>query len=196
MAKGIIYCMKTIVPGLIVIGKTTVDLYESRMNDLERNGCANAVGLKRRFAIEVEDCETKMSLLNSIFSESRVSDTELFALDMSLIVQLLSAFAGKQVFPLPKAKDDLSQASYSWMTETNYDDSRDELFMEAAEYVVENEKASIGNLQRVFRIGFNRAARIMDQLAEAGIVSNDDGTKARQILMDETQLNEFKAQTQ
>ena len=39
-------------------------------------------------------------------------------------------------------------------------------------------------LQRVFKIGFNRAARIMDQLAEAGVVSEDNGTRARQVQMD------------
>ena len=76
----------------------------------------------------------------------------------------------------------------------DFKDERDELFMEAAEYIIENEKASIGNLQRVFRIGFNRAARLMDQLAEAGIVGKDDGTKARQIQMDKAQFEEWKRQ--
>lgn len=59
----------------------------------------------------------------------------------------------------------------------------DEYFMDAAKYIINNNKASIGNLQRVFRIGFNRAARIMDKLAEIGVVSQDEGTKARQVLM-------------
>ena len=39
-------------------------------------------------------------------------------------------------------------------------------------------------MQRVFKIGFNRAARIMDQLYEAGVVGNEQGTKPREILMD------------
>ena len=38
-------------------------------------------------------------------------------------------------------------------------------------------------LQRVFKIGFNRAARIMDQLCEAGVVGEEEGTKPRRILM-------------
>lgn len=59
----------------------------------------------------------------------------------------------------------------------------DEFFMDAAKYIIKNDKASIGNLQRVFRIGFNRAARIMDKLAEIGVVSTDEGTKARRVLM-------------
>ncbi len=72
------------------------------------------------------------------------------------------------------------------------DDGRDEFFMKAAEYIIDSEKASIGNLQRVFRIGFNRAARLMDQLADAGIVGKEDGTKARQILLDKSQLEDWK----
>ena len=59
----------------------------------------------------------------------------------------------------------------------------DELFEKAGRFIIEKEKASIGNLQRVFRIGFNRAARIMDQLADYGVVGADEGTKAREILM-------------
>ena len=50
--------------------------------------------------------------------------------------------------------------------------------------IIEKNKASIGMLQRVFKIGFNRAARIMDQLTEAGVVSEENGTKARTVLMD------------
>ena len=60
---------------------------------------------------------------------------------------------------------------------------RDELFEKAGRFIIEKDKASIGNLQRVFRIGFNRAARIMDQLADYGVVGEDEGTKAREILM-------------
>ena len=72
------------------------------------------------------------------------------------------------------------------------EDERDELFVKAAEYIIDSEKASIGNLQRVFRIGFNRAARLMDQLAEAGIVGPEDGTKARAIMLDKDQFADWK----
>ena len=60
----------------------------------------------------------------------------------------------------------------------------DEHFADAGRFIIEKNKASIGMLQRVFKIGFNRAARIMDQLTEAGVVSEENGTKARQVLMD------------
>ncbi len=60
---------------------------------------------------------------------------------------------------------------------------RDALFTEAGRFIIEKDKASIGMLQRWFKVGFNRAARIMDQLAEAGVVGEEAGTKPREILM-------------
>jgi S-DNA-T family DNA segregation ATPase FtsK/SpoIIIE len=67
----------------------------------------------------------------------------------------------------------------------------DELFEEAGRLVIEKDKASIGNLQRVFRIGFNRAARIMDQLCDAGVVGPEEGTKPRRILMTMDQFEDY-----
>ncbi len=60
---------------------------------------------------------------------------------------------------------------------------RDALFVEAGKFIIDKDKASIGMLQRWFKVGFNRAARIMDQLAEAGVVGEEAGTKPREILM-------------
>lgn len=60
---------------------------------------------------------------------------------------------------------------------------RDSLFGEAGRFIIEKDKASIGMLQRMFKIGFNRAARIMDQLCEAGVVTGEEGTKPRKVLM-------------
>ena len=66
---------------------------------------------------------------------------------------------------------------------------RDAYFEQAGKLIIEKEKASIGMLQRVFKIGFNRAARIMDQLADAGVVGEEEGTKPRKVLMT---LEEFQ----
>lgn len=67
----------------------------------------------------------------------------------------------------------------------------DAYFADAGRFVIEKDKASIGMLQRVFKIGFNRAARIVDQLEEAGVVSSEDGTKPRKILMSMEQFESF-----
>ena len=107
MAKGIIYVMTTVVPGLIKIGKTGTDNFESRMYSLERNGYFNVVGLKRRFAIEVDDYDEKESLLDEIFHKSKVPNSELFALDADLVVQLLSSFEGRQIFPKEITKEEV-----------------------------------------------------------------------------------------
>lgn len=63
------------------------------------------------------------------------------------------------------------------------DDERDSLFADAGRFVIENEKGSIGSLQRHFKIGFNRAGRIMDQLAGAKVVGPELGTKPRKVEM-------------
>lgn len=106
MARGIIYCMTTIVPGLVKIGKTGMENYEKRMYSLERNGYVNVVGLKRRFAIEVDDYDEKEALLHDIFSKSNIENTELFAIDVDLVVQLLSSFEGQQVYPESITKEE------------------------------------------------------------------------------------------
>ncbi len=67
-------------------------------------------------------------------------------------------------------------------------DGRDEYFMDAARFVVEKEKASSSMLQRVFKIGFNRAARIIEQLEEAGIIGEEEGTKPRKVLVTQIEL--------
>jgi S-DNA-T family DNA segregation ATPase FtsK/SpoIIIE len=64
-------------------------------------------------------------------------------------------------------------------------------FEEAGKFVVEKEKASIGMLQRMFKIGFNRAARIMDQLCDAGVVEPEDGTKPRKVLMSQSEFESY-----
>ena len=70
-------------------------------------------------------------------------------------------------------------------------DDQDAYFVDAGKFIIEKDKASIGMLQRVFKIGFNRAARIMDQLAEAGVVGEEEGTKPRKVLMSMEQFEQY-----
>lgn len=67
----------------------------------------------------------------------------------------------------------------------------DAYFAEAAKLIIEKERASIGMLQRMFKIGFDRAAKIMDQLTDAGIVGAEKGTAPRKVLMSMNQFEEF-----
>lgn len=71
-------------------------------------------------------------------------------------------------------------------------DGRDEYFFDAARFVIQKQKASTSMLQRMFKIGFNRAARIMDQMCEAGVVGEEEGTKPRKVLMTLEELENLK----
>ena len=97
--KGIIYIMTTAVSGLIKIGQTGTKNFPERMRNLEANGYYNVVGLKRFFAMELEDYKEKESLLHDIFGKHKVGESELFALDQELVRQLLLSFEGKIVYP-------------------------------------------------------------------------------------------------
>jgi DNA segregation ATPase FtsK/SpoIIIE, S-DNA-T family len=68
------------------------------------------------------------------------------------------------------------------------DGDADELLNEAIRIVVETGQASTSLLQRRLRIGYNRAARIMEQLEEEGVISGRDGSKPRQILVDKSEI--------
>ncbi len=59
----------------------------------------------------------------------------------------------------------------------------DELFADASRFVIRSGKASIGMIQRQFKIGFNKASQILDQMYYTGVVGPDDGVSPRQILM-------------
>lgn len=67
----------------------------------------------------------------------------------------------------------------------------DDYFVQAGQFVIEKGKASTSMIQRVFKVGFNRAARIMDQLEEAGVVGSEEGTKPRKVIMSEEQFEQF-----
>ena len=70
-------------------------------------------------------------------------------------------------------------------------DDKDVLFKDAGRFLIESEKGSIGSIQRKFKVGFNRAARIMDQLEEAGLVGPEEGTKPRKVLMSPEEFEQY-----
>lgn len=98
MSRGIIYVTTTSVTGLIKIGKTQTSQFETRMATLEQNGYWNVNGLKRFFAVEVDDYDEKEKLLHTVFSKSQVANSELFALDKELAKNMLLSFDGKVIF--------------------------------------------------------------------------------------------------
>lgn len=87
-------------------------------------------------------------------------------------------------FPLPEYKPESSSNS----PESSYnDDALDSMFEEAARSIVSNQQGSTSLLQRRFKLGYNRAGRIMDQLEACGIVGPPEGSKARQVIISDEQ---------
>ena len=147
MSRGIIYVMETVVPGLVKIGKTGTDNFDSRMNNLERNGYNNITGLKRRFAIAVNDYDEKETLLHSLFDRSRLQNSELFALDLELVIQLLSSFEGDQIYPKNETKED----SFKNATE-DLKDGAERLKIPDGVYYLNEKAKNFGNITAKMRV--------------------------------------------
>lgn len=122
-----------------------------------------------------------------------VSDQE-----VSDVVDFLKKNAGDQAYDAAveqqitgMSEGDAPQEGATSKNGSGAEDSLDAYFDEACRFVVEKEKASSGMLQRVFKVGYNRAARIVDQMEAAGVVGPEEGTKPRRVLMTSAQLEEF-----
>lgn len=122
-----------------------------------------------------------------------VSDQE-----VSDVVDFLKKNAGDQAYDAAveqqitgMSEGDAAQESTAPKNGSGTEDSLDAYFDEACRFVVEKEKASSGMLQRVFKVGYNRAARIVDQMEAAGVVGPEEGTKPRRVMMTSAQLEEF-----
>lgn len=116
---------------------------------------------------------------------SYVSDKE-----VSAVVNFLTSEYGSTEY-----SNDIDQKIASSITsdssQSNSGNERDEYFVEAGRFIIEKDKASIGMLQRVYKIGFNRAARIMDQLYDAGVVGPEEGTKPRKVVMSAEEFEQY-----
>jgi len=75
-------------------------------------------------------------------------------------------------------------------------DDSDELLPEAIDLVVRSGQASVSMLQRRFRIGYNRAARIVDMMEARGIIGPQDGSRPRQVLMTAEELDQLESETE
>lgn len=116
-----------------------------------------------------------------------VSDTE-----VSDVVEFLTQKNGACAYSPEVAKQVESAAAGGSSEDVSSQDERDVYFADAAKLLIDKEKASVSMLQRYFKIGFNRAARIMDQLEEAGVVGPEEGTKPRKIMMSPEQFAQYE----
>ncbi|MCI8815022.1 MAG: DNA translocase FtsK, partial [Lachnospiraceae bacterium] len=114
-----------------------------------------------------------------------VSDEE-----VSKVVEFLSAGNPKTQYD-ERMQQEIITAIPSSGGEASEGGDRDAYFVDAGKLIIEKDKASIGMLQRAFKIGFNRAARIMDQLSQANVVGPEEGTKPRKVLMSAEEFEEY-----
>lgn len=106
MAKRIIYVCSTIIPGLIKIGKSKSNRFEERKRFFESSGYRNCSGLKRQFAIEVDDYDQVEKDVSEIFKAHQVGNTELFACNIERVIKALSRFNGRIIFPVNETKEE------------------------------------------------------------------------------------------
>jgi DNA segregation ATPase FtsK/SpoIIIE, S-DNA-T family len=126
-----------------------------------------------------------------IASGSNMTRVQCAFIDTPEVEKLCSFISEQRGFPsaflLPEYVDD-EEAGPGEVDLKN----RDELFDDAARVVVLNQMGSTSMIQRKFSIGYNRAGRIMDQLEAAGVVGPSEGSKARQVLLqDEYSLEQL-----
>jgi S-DNA-T family DNA segregation ATPase FtsK/SpoIIIE len=103
----------------------------------------------------------------------------------------VSAKETQKMVAFLKEQSDLACPAFSLETVEHREvpvDQRDELFEDAARIVITHQQGSVSLLQRRLKVGYSRAARLIDFLEEAGIVGPFEGSKARQVLVDESYL--------
>lgn len=99
------------------------------------------------------------------------------------VVDFLKSKNGETAYDDKVSQEIASSGASGGATSGGAEPDVDEYFVDAGKFIIGKDKASIGMLQRVYKIGFNRAARIMDQLSDAGVVGPEEGTKPRKVLM-------------
>lgn len=147
---------------------------------LDMNGAEKLLG-KGDMLFYPQGYPKPVRVQGAFVSDREVSDVVEFLKNENEAVSYRSDLEEK----ISKADQEMGQASQ----ET--EDTRDAYFVQAGMFLIEKDKASIGLLQRQFKVGFNRAARIMDQLEEAGVVGPEEGTRPRKILMSASEFETF-----
>ena len=136
---------------------------------LDMGGAEKLLG-KGDMLYKPQDYQKPARLQGSFVSDKEVSD----------VVAYLKDHYGENAYD-PDIEKRIHTVSLDGGSAAGGGDNRDNYFVEAGKFIIEKDKASIGMLQRVLKIGFNRAARIMDQLADAGVVGPDQAEKSSDV---------------
>ncbi|HAE45027.1 MAG TPA: cell division protein FtsK [Lachnospiraceae bacterium] len=161
-----------------------------KANMPSRIALAVSSGVDSRTIIDMNGAEKLLGHGDMLFAPqgypkpARVQGAYISDDDISRVVKFLTQQKSEEVYNQDVEDQITKTINNSAPGSPAKDSGRDEYFVDAGRFIIEKDKASIGMLQRMFKIGFNRAARIMDQLCEAGVVGPEEGTKPRKIIMD------------
>lgn len=151
---------------------------------LDMNGAEKLLG-KGDMLFDPQGVPKPLRVQGAFVSDKEVSDIVKFIIENNENAQYSNDVAQK----MESLSNDTTNTTVTISDVENTDDGRDSYFAEAASIITDKERASIGMLQRYLKIGFNRAARIMDQLEEAGVVGSEEGTKPRKVLVTKEELD-------
>lgn len=151
---------------------------------LDMNGAEKLLG-KGDMLFAPQGVPKPLRVQGAFVSDKEVSDIVKFIIENNENAQYSNDVAQK----MESLSNDTTNTTVTISDVENTDDGRDSYFAEAASIITDKERASIGMLQRYLKIGFNRAARIMDQLEEAGVVGPEEGTKPRKVLVTKEELD-------
>ena len=98
---------------------------------------------------------------------------------------------GNMMKQMQQMQKKMMKAQEELLAKITTDEEEDELLPAAIDFVLEANQASTSLLQRHFRIGYNRAARLIDTLEHRGIINQQNGSKPREVLITKSQLNEM-----
>ena len=150
---------------------------------LDMNGAEKLLG-KGDMLFYPQGMQKPVRVQGAFVSDSEVSD----------VVEFLTERNGTSEYSSTIAQQvaDAASGAGAAAADASAANDRDVYFADAAKLLIDKEKASVSMLQRYFKIGFNRAARIMDQLEEAGVVGPEEGTKPRKIMMSPEEFAQYE----
>ena len=105
MPKGILFVMETNLPNLVMLGRTDAGSFESCMGELESAGPSSAITFKRRYAVEVDDCDSVEQTLRLAYKKLRIPSSDLYNMSPEEPVLCLSSIKGRRVYPKPSAEE-------------------------------------------------------------------------------------------
>ncbi len=158
-----------------------------------------------RIAFAVSSGTDSRTIIDSVGAEKLLGKGDMLfkAVDMNKPLRIQGAFiSDKEVETIVNFIKETNPADYdeniinkiekaSKFDNSSNGEGSDELTEDIIGFLVNKGKASTSLIQRQFRIGYNRAARIMEELEDRGIISSENGSKQREVLMDKYQYEEY-----